>query len=202
MKNAILAILAIAALLIPTAADAREFEITPFVGYQFGGSINVSYEGERHSVSVNNDVNYGFMLNLGITDAMQIELLYNTQDTSADANVIQNSLGLTIDYWQLSALWDFDPYNDDFTPYVVFGFGGTWMRPDGYSSLSRFSGNIGGGIKYFFSDRVGVRLEGRLYGTYINTQTTWCDPFYCYGTANDLWQFDVAAGLIFRLGNY
>ena len=202
MKNAIFVILATAALLVPSAADAGEFEITPFIGYQFGGSLDVNFEGSRHSVSINDDVNYGLMLNLGLSDAMQLELLYNTQDTSADAREFNNSLDITIDYWQLSVLWDFDPYDDDFSPYVVFGLGGTWMRPDGYSSVSKFSGNIGGGIKYFFSDRVGVRLEGRLYGTYINTQTTWCDPFYCYGTANDLWQFDVAAGLIFRLGNY
>jgi len=66
--------------------------------------------------------------------------------------------------------------------------------------VSRFSGNIGGGVKYFFSDRIGVRAEGRLYGTYINSDIAWCDPLWCYGTRNELWQFDVAVGLIIRLG--
>jgi opacity protein-like surface antigen len=200
-KTALLAVMA-TAMLVSTAADAREFEITPFVGYQFGGDVDVTYQGTRESVSVNHAVNYGLALNLGLTDMMQLELLYNTQGTSADARRFEDSLDLTIDYLMLSALWDFEPYDDDFSPFLVFGLGASRMRPDGFSSVTRFSGNIGGGLKYFFSDRVGVRIEGRLYGTYINTTTTWCDPLWCYGTPNNLWQFSASAGLIFRLGDY
>ena len=199
MKKFALSIIALSILAAP-AVDAREFEITPFIGYQFGGSVDVTYQGLRESVSIKDTTNWGLMLNLGISDAMQLELLYNTQDTKADASIVDDSLDLNIDYWQLSLLWDFNPYDDDFSPYLVFGLGGTWMRPDGFSSVSRFSGNIGGGVKYFFSDRIGIRAEGRFYGTYINSDIAWCDPLWCYGTRNELWQFDVAVGLIIRLG--
>ncbi len=130
-----------------------------------------------------------------------IELLYSTQDTKADAQRFEDSLGLKIDYWQVSMLWNFDP-DAQIQPYVVFGIGGTWLRPDGFSNLSRFSGNIGGGAKIFFSDNVGLRLEGRFYGTYINSTTSYCDPFWCYGYNNSLYQFDVLAGLIIRFGDY
>jgi len=199
-KIAFLLLFSIVAL-APAATEAREFEITPFIGYQFGGDVTTYYENQYQDVSVNSSENFGLVLSLGLSEMTQLELLYNTQDTSVDSNRFDDSLGLNIDYWQLSLLWSFDPYSQ-INPYVVFGIGGTWLRPDGFSSTSKFSGNIGGGVKIFFSDNVGVRLEGRFYGTYINSTTSYCDPFWCYGYNNSLYQFDVSAGLIIRFGDY
>jgi len=200
MKKIALLLLFLIFALAPTTADAREFEITPFIGYQFGGDVTTFYQGQYHDVSVDSSENYGVVLSLGLSEVAQLELLYNTQDTHADANRFEDSLGLNIDYWQLSMLWSFDP-DAQINPYVVFGLGGTWLRPDGFSSLSKFSGNIGGGAKIFFSDNIGVRLEGRFYATYINSTTSYCDPLWCYGYPNSLYQFDVSAGLIIRFGD-
>jgi opacity protein-like surface antigen len=200
LKKSIQALVLTTVLLLPTAAMAGEFEITPFLGYQFGGDVTTFYQGEYHDVNINSSGNWGLVLSLGLSPMTQIELLYSTQDTEADADRFEDSLGLRIDYWQVSMLWNFDP-DSQIQPYVVFGIGGTWLRPDGFSSLSRFSGNIGGGAKIFFSDNIGVRLEGRFFGTYINSTTSYCDPFWCYGYNNSLYQFDVSAGLIIRFGD-
>jgi len=189
-----------ALILTASSATAREFEITPFFGYQWGGDVETFYQGRYENVDINDGENWGIMLNIGLNDAMQIELLYNTQDTGADARRFDDTLDLNIDYWQVSMLWSFNPY-ETVNPYIVFGIGGTWMRPEGFSSLSRFSGNVGGGAKFYFSDRIGLRLEGRIYGTYINSTTSYCDPFWCYGYNNSLYQFDVSAGLIIRFGD-
>jgi len=198
-KFALLLLLSVIAL-APVATDAGEFEITPFIGYQFGGDVTTFYQNQYQDVSIDSSENFGVALNLGLSEMAQLELLYNTQDTSANASRFDDSLGLNIDYWQLSLLWSFDPYSQ-INPYVVFGIGGTFIRPEGFSSTSKFSGNIGGGVKIFFSDNVGVRLEGRFYGTYINSTTSYCDPFWCYGYTNSLYQFDVSAGLIIRFGD-
>jgi opacity protein-like surface antigen len=200
LKKSIQALVLTTVLLLPTAAMAGEFEITPFLGYQFGGDVTTFYQGEYHDVNINSSGNWGLVLSLGLSPMTQIELLYSTQDTEADADRFEDSLGLRIDYWQVSMLWNFDP-DSQIQPYVVFGIGGTWLRPDGFSSLSRFSGNFGGGAKIFFSDNIGLRLEGRFYGTYINSTTSYCDPFWCYGYNNSLYQFDVSAGLIIRFGD-
>ena len=200
MKNYIQALVLTTVLLAPSAAMAGEFEITPFLGYQFGGDVETFYQGEYHDVNINSSENWGVVLSLGLSPMTQIELLYSTQDTKADAQRFEDSLGLKIDYWQVSMLWNFDP-DAQIQPYVVFGIGGTWLRPDGFSNTSRFSGNIGGGAKIFFSDSIGLRLEGRFYGTYINSTTSYCDPFWCYGYNNSLYQFDVSAGLIIRFGD-
>jgi opacity protein-like surface antigen len=187
--------------LVPSVTEAREFEITPFIGYQFGGDVSTFYQNQYQDVSIDSSENFGLMLNLGLSEMIQLELLYNTQDTTANAQRFDDSLGLNIDYWQLSMLWGFSP-ESQINPYVVFGIGGTWLRPDGFDSTSKFSGNIGGGVKIFFSDSIGVRLEGRFYGTYINSTTSYCDPFWCYGYNNSLYQFDVSAALIIRFGYY
>jgi opacity protein-like surface antigen len=201
MRKYLLLLLFCFASLSPSATEAREFEITPFIGYQFGGDVSTFYQGQYQDVSIDSSENFGVVLSLGLSEMVQLELLYNTQDTTAEAERFDDSLGLNIDYWQLSMLWGFSP-DAQINPYVVFGIGGTWLRPDGFSSTSKFSGNIGGGVKIFFSDNIGVRLEGRFYGTYINSTTTYCDPFWCYGYNNSLYQFDVSAGLIIRFGDY
>jgi len=189
-----------ALILASTSATAREFEITPFYGYQWGGDVETHYQGSYDNVDINDSENWGIMLNIGLSPMTQIELLYNTQDTGADARRFDDTLDLNIDYWQVSMLWGFRP-DEQVNPYLVFGIGGTWLRPEGFSSLSRFSGNVGGGAKFYFSDRIGLRLEGRIYGTYISSTTSYCDPFWCYGYNNSLYQFDVSAGLIIRFGD-
>jgi opacity protein-like surface antigen len=187
-------------LLLPSAASAGGFELTPFMGYQFGGDVTTFYEGSYHDVSISSSENFGLMVNIDLGDMVQLEFLYNTQDTRAKANRFEDTLGLTIDYWQVSMLWGFNPY-EQFNPYFVVGLGATSLRPDGFSSETKFSGNIGGGVKIRFSDAIGLRFEGRLYGTYINSGTAYCDPFWCYGYTNSLYQFDVSAGLIIRFGD-
>ena len=186
--------------LLPSTASAGGFELTPFMGYQFGGDVTTFFEGSYHDVSISSSENFGLMVNIDLSDTAQLEFLYSTQDTGADAKRFDDTLGLTIDYWQVSGLWSFNPY-EQFNPYFVVGLGATSLRPDGFSGETKFSGNFGGGVKIQFSDAIGLRFEGRLYGTYINSTTSYCDPWWCYGYTNSLYQFDVSAGLIIRFGD-
>jgi len=200
MKKIYPLILTVTLFLVPFSALAREFEITPFVGYQFGGDVDVYFEGQRTNVGVNDSENWGLMVNIELSPVTQLELLYSTQDTQADARRYGETRGLKIDYWQIGMLYSFNPY-EQVNPFVVFGIGATNLGVDGLSSNTRFSGNIGGGAKFLLSDRFAIRLEGRFYSTYINSTTTYCDPIFCYGYNNNLYQFDVTAGLVFRFGS-
>ncbi|RLB61752.1 MAG: hypothetical protein DRH08_13460 [Deltaproteobacteria bacterium] len=201
MMRAFFVICVTAILLLPSAALAGGgFELTPFVGYQFGGDIETSYQGIYNDISVNSGENFGMAASFDLNPETQIELLYSTQDTSADARRFDGSFGLTIDYWQISGIYNFNPF-DDVRPYVVFGLGATSLRPDGFSNETKFSGNFGGGVKVFLNDNIGLRLDGRLYATYISSTTAYCDPYWCYGYNNSLYQFNVSAGLIVRFGN-
>ena len=200
MRKTINALCVTILLLLPSAVSAGGFELTPFMGYQFGGDVTTFYDGSYHDVGINSSENFGLMVNIDLFDTAQLEFLYSTQDTKAKARRFEDKFGLTIDYWQASFLWSLNPY-EQFNPYFVVGFGATSLRPDGFTSTTRFSGNIGGGVKIQFSDAIGLRFDGRFYGTYINSQTGYCDPFWCYGYTNSLYQFDVSAGLIIRFGD-
>ena len=73
-----------------------------------------------------------------------------------------------------------------------------------FSSLTRFSGSIGGGAKLSLSEALSARLGLRFMPVYINSSSSGygtCDPWYgCYTyyDSNYLYQWDFYTGLSFR----
>jgi hypothetical protein len=75
----------------------------------------------------------------------------------------------------------------------------------GVDSESFFSGSIGGGVQLLQTHRVGVRLEARVFATFVNTDgAIFCHSgpqaggcaLSIHGTA--LYQFEASAGVVFR----
>jgi len=95
MKKITMALCVTILLLLPSAASAGGFELTPFMGYQFGGDITTFYEGAYHDVGINSSENFGLMVNIDLGDMAQLEFLYNTQDTRAKAKRFDDKLDLT-----------------------------------------------------------------------------------------------------------
>ena len=65
-----------------------------------------------------------------------------------------------------------------------------------------FSIVLGGGVKIFPSERIGIRLAGHLYNTILSTGSGfWCGTGGCgVGLSGwGVWQGDVQAGLSFAL---
>jgi len=57
--------------------EAHRFEISPFVGYQFGGTLRIQ-DGD---LLIKADMNYGGTLNVTVRPGVQLELAYISQDT-------------------------------------------------------------------------------------------------------------------------
>jgi len=53
--------------------DSHRFEISPFVGYQFGGKLSV----RSGTLSINDAMNYGAALDFYIRPGVQLELAYH-----------------------------------------------------------------------------------------------------------------------------
>ena len=77
-------------------------------------------------------------------------------------------------------------------------------NPDisGAGAENKFSGSIGGGVKIFFTDNIGLRLEGRGFWTLLDGNNDdyhyddcW-DCSYDYGYSNTFDQGQASAGLI------
>jgi len=201
----------LALLFAPAAAfagGAGTFELTPTVSYNFGGTIN----GEDSTLS-NFDLQakdgeaFGITFDIPLSPWAQIELLASRQrtDLEYDQGLFGGNTGIAdfaVSYYQVGGLFQWG--NGQIHPYVVASLGIANLDPnvDGARAENRFSGSIGGGIKIFFTDNIGLRLEGRGFWTVLdgnNNDYSWGDNCHrnCdYGYANTFDQGQASAGLI------
>lgn len=158
-------------------AQTRPVEITPFFGYQFGGSAS-SIDG---ALSIQPDVDYGVAIDIRSTPDTTLQLLYNRQVTNVDIRVndvfetLRFAEGLAVDYYHLGGTVEFP--TEHLRPYFALTVGATRFdlaRPE-IRDEWRFSMGIGGGFKAYVSDRFGIRVDGRVWPTFVNTS----GGFFC-----------------------
>ncbi len=149
-------------LMMASAASAQtlQFEITPFVGYQFGGEL-AEIGDETTNYKLDQGTTWGLMLDFGITDLDQVEFYYSSQGTNLNRG-IESSPGVTIDHIQVGAIHQYAPRNP-VNPYIGMTLGASRFEIDGDSD-TRFSGSISGGVKMIVSDHLGFRFDGRFFG--------------------------------------
>jgi len=182
-----------------------QFEITPFIGYQFGGDF-IDRWGDNDTISADIDEssNYGLLVNIGVFQGFQIELMYSRQDTELVPDRRPPAEGwidtdMTVEYYHAGALyqWKFDKIR----PYVAGSMGATRFAPEQLGSDTRFSWSAGGGVKLMFNPHLGLRLDGRFYSTYIDSSekewyNDYWDEYYYYRDRTFLYQWNARAGLI------
>lgn len=191
----------------------RKFEVTPTVGYRLGGTASTSYSAFIESLEVAPAVSFGLTLEWAITPNANLEILWSHQDTELRANYRQTPPAgyteklthLNVDTFQIGGLWMFGTYGDRLRPYLDFLLGMSILTPaPQFSTLTRFSGSVGGGAKLSLSDALSTRLGIRFMPIYINSTSTgygYCDPWYgCYTyyDSNYINQWDAYTGLTFR----
>ncbi|HUJ18015.1 MAG TPA: hypothetical protein VL197_08475 [Nitrospirota bacterium] len=184
----------------PIPAMATSLEVTPFAGYTWGGEFNDSVTGE--TLKVDETANYGVMVDFKQDEQSQIELYFSRQATQLKANerlFTGNPLfDLDIEYFHVGGTYGMD--SGKVRPFVVGSLGATHMVPKGpgLDALTKFSLSLGGGVKLFATDRVGLRLEGRWFGTLFNgSGSAFCSSGACaISVQGDLFsQFTTNAGV-------
>ncbi len=182
-------------------------EITPIFGYRFGGEFTDITAVSKLKVTDDNIA--GFLVSFDKDARAQYEFLYSHQSSrlKTNASVGNNILfDMDIDYIQIGGtalwpeLWPELRHQDKVTPFLAGGLGLTHMSPDisGSDSATRFSFNIGGGLKWFLNDRIGIRLEVRAYGTlFDNGSAIFCSNGNCdiSVTGNLFSQFETNIGV-------
>jgi len=200
------------ALLVPSLSAAQtgarlghqngaQIELTPYVSYRFGGEVrDEDFHRDRHdSTDIEESEAYGVTLDVPIAGGFSLELLVSRQQTEAqfDEGLFEPSLDLgdiDVTYGHVGVLyqWRLGQVN----PFVVGSIGGTLFDPSfpGADEETRVSIGLGGGVKLFLSEHVGVRLEGRGFWTDVENN----DDRYRYGDeGSTLYQGEASAGLIF-----
>lgn len=159
------------------AADQPRFELMPFAGARAGGGFDVRDLGGTSTTEQSVDLGSGagFGLDLGLYRDQQsfYELLYSTQSAAVDsANPAVDGVDLRIDYLQFGGTLLFPEQNAVFVPYLSLTLGATFLQPDGdFDSETKFSGSIGGGFRFPFSDNVAAVLGVRGYLTLLQSDT-------------------------------
>lgn len=189
----------------PATAQTHKVELTPFVGYMFGGEVNV-WDG---SMSIKDDMNYGLVLDFVLNRNTELEASYTRMDTELvydEFKVGKRPIYSTsVNVWQFGGQYRFNPQETvrpflsgtlGFTHYGV----GEKLDDDApnVSSDTFFSIVLGGGVKIFPSERIGIRLAGHLYSTILSSGGGfWCGTGGCgVGLSGwGFWQGDVQAGL-------
>lgn len=215
-KISILAFLLIL-MIAPAVTKAQgKVEISPFGGYMFGGSLNL-YEGK---LKANNNANYGVAMDIKLASDTQIELMWTQMNTDAQFEPYYgydylgtNSFDMNIGYIQIGGVRELD--YDNIRPFGVFTLGTTYFIPKNATyatdnvavdidSAWKFSMTLGAGAKIWFSDRVGIRLQGNLMLPMFWSSTgfsvgTGGSGFYV-GGGSSMVQGSFTGGLVFALG--
>jgi hypothetical protein len=197
--------------LLPVAAYAQpsgylpagRFEITPFASYRLEGDFDASNDfGDDIDVEVEEGAAFGLLFDIPLSPNWQIELLANRQETSFinDEGLFNPAAELgdvTLTYLHAGILfqWGLGQIN----PFITGSLGLAHIEPefDDLDADDRFSTSFGGGVKIFFADNVGLRLEGRWYWTDLGSDFD-DDDFHHHhdDDGEGLFQVEGSAGLI------
>jgi hypothetical protein len=184
---------------------AQGVEITPITGYTFPASYRITSGNARLGDGQNWGGNLGFSLN----DFMEIELSYNYMGTRATASspFLNNRVDVrtNVHYAMIGSNRLF-PTSDAMTFFAGMKIGtGTLAFPDGeYRNITKFSVGLQGGMKYFATERIGIRLQANLMMPVVSAGgSLWWSPgsgtSVGVSTFSPIVQFGFTGGLIFRL---
>ena len=106
---------------------------------------------------------------------------------------------VTVDHYQVGGLTELGTGRA--RPFLTGSLGLTHYAASGDHEV-RVSGAAGGGIKFFPTPRIGVRLDGRVFATVVDADADAlaCTPGICIGSIDAwiVWQADFTAGLVIR----
>ncbi len=201
------------ALLLPAIAAAQaRIEVSPFGGYMFGGKMRF-YEGD---LKINDNASYGLALDIEVAPNTKLELFWSQMSTEARFvgkysydYLTTPPFDVSVGYIQVGSLREIN--YDNIRPFGVFTLGAAYFLPGTntgevrYDDTWKFSVTLGGGAKIWLSDRVGIRLQGRLmlpmfWGGVGFTVGTGGSGF-SVGAGTAMVQGDFTGGLIIALGD-
>ncbi len=187
-----------------------QIEITTQAGYQVGSKYNF-YDGY---MKLKASGNYGVTVDFDINPlGGQIEFMYAFQN--ADLNIKPNRFSseifitkFNVNHIQVGFLQNFND-DEDLVPFGGMSVGMAIFSPQNIDFVdldydpgnrTKFEFGFTGGAKYFFTDRIGIRLQAQLL-----IPIEWGGVYYSnggsvYTSGGSLLQLNFTGGLIVRLG--
>lgn len=156
-------------------ADDVRFEITPFVGYRIGGSFDAQdADGDAAgSADLEDGSSWGLDLGLYADSTGMYELLYSRRTAQLErSDPLLSNIDVTTEYYQFGGT-RFYPGEQWVVPYLSLTIGATRFSADDYSSETKFSASLGGGLRLPFNDNFAATLGVRGYLTFTESDTSY-----------------------------
>ena len=184
-------------ILVPSVSLAQqlEFEITPTLGYRWGGNLEVAeraFDFEDFDVDLDASGSFGLRLGVDLNPRLQFEAIYNRQagqledrhglfsewfvaidedndGVPEDYEIFDRSsiLDINATYIHAGLLWHWGKGEDQ--KYVAGSIGVTRVDPGvNLHTESGLSTSLGAGYKLQLNERLALRFEGRLYWTRLD----------------------------------
>lgn len=179
-----------------SAVDAQEYEITPFVGWRASDSLEEVDTGT--TIKLDETRSYGLLLSLKQDPEVSYDFLFSRQNTQLQPDSPTGSTeSLRLDYYQIGGTVFYDYAR--LHPFATGGLGATHISPanNAFSSETKFSLSLGGGLKIPLTQHVGLRFEARGYGTVVGSSGAILCSGGCVVKFNGslFLQFEASAGL-------
>ena len=191
-------VVATAALSIP--ASAQPVEIAPVGGYRFGGGF--FEQVTQQQVDLDGAPVFGFVVNVPLHDGLFVEAFASHQQGSVTVPESMTAPAarwrIDVDHFQVGGLQEFFDRRRT-RPFLTGLLGLTRYAADGDNEI-RFTASAGGGVKLMPVPRFGLRLDGRVFATFVEVEgrAIACSPGICLVAfnANIVWQAEFTAALV------
>jgi len=185
-------------------AFAQPAEVSVLGGYRFGGSLVEA--AAPHRVDSDGAPAMGIVFDLPVAEGFQFEALFTHQQESVvvvplDGFAPSVRYSTSIDHWQAGGLQELEG-GRRVRPFLTGTLGLTRYGVEADHAI-RFTLGGGGGVKVFPRSRVGLRLDGRVFATFVDAAVPGivCVQGGCLLAIHlDMaWQVEFTAGLVVRL---
>jgi opacity protein-like surface antigen len=175
MRRILLFALLLAGAAPAAAQNSGTGELTPTIGYRFGGSLRDAATGE--SFSIRPSWSWGFVAGLApgspnlIIEGTYLQQLTRASGENTFAGGEGNLHDMRIQTVLAGVQWDFSPKART-RPFVSAGVGATSLEAQGGGRTTSFTASLAGGLKLMTSPGFGLRLHLRALAMLSGSSTT------------------------------
>jgi hypothetical protein len=204
----------------PAFAQSHKVEVSAFGGWVFSDGVSgqtvQAGDGKFYNrVDPKDSGSFGLSVGFHVSDKNEVGFMYGRQFSSLTlGGQDTRDLGsMGVDNYHGYFGYNFGEHQSKVRPFAFIGLGATHYGTvtsnlNGTTRLlggeTQFSTKWGGGVKFFASPHVGLRVAFSWTPTYIKSDAAgwWCDPFwgYCYvvGSSQYSNQFEFSGGVTIR----
>ncbi len=167
------------------------------------------------TIAVDSGASVNFTFGVNVTPNSQVEFLWARQNSRLQADGPGGKLPfseLGVYNYMFNYVYHLGHNDARVRPYFFGGLGATNYSfgdilvagaAGNIDGETRFSTNFGGGVKFYFTPKIGAKVGLRWTPTYIKSEAAgvWCDPFYgCWPLVDNQYsnQFETAGGITVR----